>query len=51
MRPSELVVGGRLPRHFKISKLLNWQQRADFRLLGARRLEKRATLLQQDLRA
>ena len=52
MRPSEVVVGGRLPRHLKIARLPNWQQRARLRLAGlARRLKKRATLLRWDLRA
>ena len=52
MRTSEVVVGGRLPRHLKIAKLQNWQQRARLRLAGlARRLKKRATLLRRDLRA
>ena len=52
VRPSEVVVGGRLPRHLKIAKLPNWQHRTGLRLARlARRLHKRATLLRRDLKA
>ena len=52
MRPSEVVVGGRLPPHLKIAKLPNLQQRTGLRLAGlARRLSKRATFLRLDFRA
>ena len=52
VRPSEVVVSGRLPRHLKIAKLRNWQQRNGLRLAGlARRLNKRSTLLRWSVRA
>ena len=44
VRPSEVVVGGCLPRHLKIAKLPNWQRRTGLRLgRMSQRMNKRAT--------